>query len=139
MGKKKTKKNRGSKTHGKGTMKAGRGKGLRGGRGKTGLGKHKRMTMLKQNRKYFGSHGFKRPQKVVDEDTTINVGRLGEVFPEKKEIDLYEVGVDKLLGAGSVEKPWKIKVQKASSRAVEKIRKNGGEVILPKEEKGEEE
>lgn len=126
----KTKKFRGSMTHGRG-KKAGRGAGKRGGRGNAGLLKHKFMHMVKYMPDHIGKHGFKRPQSVIREIKTINVGQLEERFPGKKEIDLREEGYDKLLGGGTINTKLKIKVDSASSKAVEKIKGAGGEVILP--------
>jgi large subunit ribosomal protein L15 len=117
-------------THGKG-KKGGRGSGLRGGRGNAGLGKHRYMYMMKNMPDHFGSHGFKRPQSVVKKDRIINVGQLEEKFPGKKDIDLKKEGFDKLLGGGNLNSKLKIKVDSASEKAIDKINKKGGQVILP--------
>ena len=114
-------------THGKG-RKGGRGAGLRGGRGNAGLHKHKFMHMLKYMPDHFGVHGFKRPQSVIKDDKIINVGQLEEKFPGKKDIDLTKEGFDKLLGGGKINTTLKIKVEKASQKAVDKIKDKGGEV-----------
>ncbi len=118
-------------THGSG-KKAGRGAGLRGGRGNAGLHKHKYMHMLKYMPDHFGRHGFKRPPSVIKKDKTINVGQLEEKFPEKKSIDLAKEGFDKLLGGGAINSNLKIKVKNASQKAVEKIKERGGEVTIIK-------
>lgn len=133
MGKTKTKKFRGSMTCGRG-KKAGRGAGLRGGKGNAGLLKHRHMYMTKNMPNHFGSHGFKRPQGVVKRDVTINVGDLEEKFPGKKTVNLTEEGFDKLLGGGKIANKIKVTVDSASEKAVEKIKEKGGEVVLPKEE-----
>ena len=117
-------------THGKG-KKAGRGAGLRGGKGNAGLCKHKFTYMLKYMPNHYGRHGFKRPQSVKKADKTINVGQLEEKFPGKKDIDLTKEGFDKLLGGGEINSSIKIKVKNASGKAIEKIKKKGGEVVLP--------
>ena len=117
-------------THGRG-KKAGRGAGLRGGRGNAGLQKHRYMYMVKNMPDHFGKHGFKRPQAVIKKDKIINVGQLEELYPGKKDIDLTKEGFDKLLGGGSIKTKMKIKVEKASEKAVEKINEKGGEVVLP--------
>ena len=58
-----TKKFRGLRTHGRG-KKSGRGAGIIGGHGKAGLGKTKRIQMIKLNKAskhdYYGRHGFKQ-------------------------------------------------------------------------------
>jgi len=130
LARKKTKKFRGSMTHGRG-KKGGRGAGLRGGRGNAGLRKHKIMYMLKNMPDHFGRHGFKRPQSIITRDKTINVGQLEEKFPGKKSIDLTKEGFDKLLGGGKIKSSLKIKVNNVSERAVEKIKEKDGEVIIP--------
>ncbi len=117
-------------THGRG-KKAGRGAGLRGGRGNAGLNKHKFMYMMKYMPDHFGKHGFKRPQGILKKDKIINVGQLEEIFPGKKDIDLNKEGFEKLLGSGNVKSKLKIKVTSASEKAIEKIKDKGGEVFLP--------
>ena len=114
-------------THGRG-KKGGRGAGLRGGRGNAGLLKHRYIYMVKNMPDHFGRHGFKRPRSVTKKDKTINVGQLEEKFPEKKEIDLEKEGFDKLLGGGNINSSLKIKVKKASEKAVNKIKEKGGDV-----------
>jgi len=122
-----TKKRRGSRTHGRG-KKAGRGAGLRGGRGNAGLHKHKFCYMLKYMPDHFGRrgftyHGFKREKRVI------NVGDLEKLFPEKDEINLEKEGFDKLLGKGEVSKKLKVIVPYATQKAIEKIEAVGGEVV----------
>jgi large subunit ribosomal protein L15 len=119
-------------THGRG-KKAGRGAGLRGGRGNAGLLKHRYMYMVKNMPDHFGRHGFKRPQSIVKKDKIINVGQLEGLFPGKKDIDLTKEGYDKLLGGGNIKTKIKIKVDSASEKAVSKIEDKGGEVIRPEE------
>lgn len=131
LAKRRTKKFRGSMTHGRG-KKAGRGAGLRGGRGNAGLSKHKYMHMLKYMPDHFGRHGFKRPASVVRKERTINVGQLEEKFPGEKDIDLAKHGFDKLLGGGEISSGLKIKVKSASQTAVEKVKGKGGEVTITK-------
>ena len=117
-------------THGRG-KKGGRGAGLRGGRGNAGLSKHRFMHFTKYMPNHsFGAHGFKRPQGSTKENTIINVGKLEEQFPKKTTINLTEEGYDKLLGGGSVSKKFKITVENASEKAIEKIKENGGEVTI---------
>ena len=130
----KTKKFRGSKTHGRGSMKKGRGAGSRGGRGKAGWGKHKFMHMLKVEPDHFGKRGFKRPQSVVKRNRVINVGELEEKFPNKNNIDLTQEGFDKLLGAGVITQKIKIKVKSASKKAIDKIKEKNGEITIVEEQ-----
>ncbi len=118
-------------THGRG-KKAGRGAGLRGGRGNAGLHKHKYMHMLKYMPDHFGVHGFKRPKSVVKKETIMNVGQLEGSFPGKKDVDLTKEGIDKLLGGGTIKSSMKITVNAASAKAIEKIEEKGGKVLFPK-------
>jgi large subunit ribosomal protein L15 len=118
-------------THGRG-KKAGRGAGLRGGRGNAGLLKHRHMYMTKNMPDHFGRHGFKRPKSVVKTDKIVNIGKLEELFPDKKTINLTEEGYTKLLGGGEINSKVKITVNSASEAAIEKIKKAGGEIVLPK-------
>ncbi|MDI6916323.1 MAG: uL15 family ribosomal protein [Thermoplasmatales archaeon] len=128
-----TRKFRGSRTHGRG-QKAGRGAGFMGGRGNAGLHKHKYMSVLKYDPEHFGRKGFKRPQKVAKEEKTVNIWEI-EKFNVKNvdgvlTLDLNELGYDKLLGAGKIKKPMKITVHKASKNAVEKVKEAKGEIVL---------
>lgn len=130
MVRKKTKRFRGSMTHGRG-KKGGRGSGLRGGKGNAGLNKHKFMHMIKYMPDHFGRYGFKRPQSTIHKNITINVGDLEDKFPGKKTIDLTKEGYDKLLGGGNIDSKYNITVSQASEKAIEKIKEKEGEVKLP--------
>jgi len=127
--KKKTKKFRGSMTHGRG-KKGGRGAGLRGGRGNAGLRKHRYVYMLKNMPDHFGKYGFKRHQSITKRDKTINVGQLEEKFTGQKDIDLTKKGFDKLLGGGKINSSLKIRVKAASQKAIDKIAEQNGEVKI---------
>lgn len=135
---------RGSRHNGYGIQGQHRKKGLKGGFGKTGLGKHKWTWTVIHKPNYFGKHGFKRPQKIIEEVNIINIKDVEEKLPtweeeepgaiNKKgtyyEIDLDTLGYQKLLSTGRVNGKYNIKVKKASKRAVEKISDAGGEVEL---------
>lgn len=135
-----TSKFRGSRTHGRG-KKAGRGAGLRGGRGNAGLHKHKWLSIVKYDPDHFGHHGFKRPQSVVGSKVTINLSEVEQALPalskdgfaEEKDgkwtVDLTKMGVDKLLGSGRISKPITIKVAEASASAEEKLKAVGGKLV----------
>ena len=129
---KKVTRQRGSKTHGWGSMKKHRGAGNRGGRGMAGTGK--RADQMKPSiinnyglQNYFGKHGFKRPQHKIEKYRTINVGDLNF---NREEINLQEEGYEKLLGKGKPNKKYYIKVKFCSQKAKEKIKRIGGEVSL---------
>lgn len=126
---KKTKKFRGSMTHGRG-KKGGRGAGLRGGRGNAGLHKHRFMHLLKYMPEHLGTHGFKRPQEMIKKDSAINVGQLEERFPGKKTIDLQKEGFTKLLGGGKVTSKIEVTVRTATPKAIEKIEAAQGKITI---------
>ena len=134
-----TKKFRGSRTHGRG-KKSGRGAGIIGGRGKAGLGKTGKIWMLKYDRNHYGRHGFKRPQCVVKANSTINVAELQKCMDrfvamgfakqdgDKYSVNLTDAGIDKLLGSGNVDVAIDVIVAEASAKAKEKIEAAGGSV-----------
>jgi large subunit ribosomal protein L15 len=113
-----TRKFRGSRTHGRG-IKAGRGAGKQGGRGNAGLHKYKFKSMLIYAPDHFGRHGFKRPPGIVERPMSLNVGELPDFIPvleaagafardgEVFVADLAKVGVARLLGGGAVGGRWK--------------------------------
>ncbi len=137
MGKTKTKKFRGSRTCGGGTHKNRRGGGNRGGRGNAGGCKHHFVKMLKQGLTY-GKHGFKTLYK---DKTIVNVGEIDEAIEqllaegiaEKKEegyyINLADMGIDKVLGAGKVTKPLFIIANEFSDSAKQKIENANGSIL----------
>lgn len=134
-----TRKLRGKRTHGRG-KKAGRGAGLRGGRGNAGLHKHKYMSTVKFDPDHFGRHGFKRHPSLTKRKKTINIAQLEEnldkliekgVAEKGKEmikVDLTSLGVEKLLGGGNATRKMKIIVSEATSRAESKIVDAGGSI-----------
>lgn len=139
MGKTKTSKHRGGRTHGRG-KKAGRGAGKRGGRGMAGSHKHRFVKILISDpkRRYFGMHGFKRPQKVSKAMVTVNIidlarmkeGEHIKVEKGKMTVDLEAMGIDKLLGTGTPTQKYQVRVGSASAKAIEKIEGAGGKVQI---------
>ena len=135
---------RGSTTHGCGSKKKNRGFGNKGGKGMAGSGKRassKRPTILKlYGNRYFGKHGFKRPQKSLYDEKTINIGYIDETIEnlvskklvENKAgiyiIDLKKLGYDKLLGKGIVKNKMKVSGGIISKVAKRKIEAKGGAV-----------
>ena len=109
-----TNKFRGSRYHGRG-KKAGRGAGKRGGRGNAGINKHRLMTRLKYMPRHWGMHGFNRHPSLRKVNISINLG---------------EIGYDKLLGKGRIDRAINITVSKASALAVSKVEAAGGSVNI---------
>jgi len=134
-----TKKFRGLRTHGRG-KKSGRGAGIIGGHGNAGLGKHKKLHMLKYDRNHFGRIGFKRPQCVVSANRIINIKEMLEQLDSyvangfakkdgaKYTVDLTAAGIDKLLGKGDINIAVNVTVSQISAQAREKIVASGGSI-----------
>ncbi len=148
MAKKKVQNKRGSREHGRG-KKAGRGAGKRGGRGNANPNGSRKLTTFKEKgTDYFGGHGFNRPQSVVEETHTMNVGDLiddvdalaedGHVDEEEDTtvVDLEAAGIDKLLGAGRVHKTYEVRVPDATDKALAKIEAQGGTVDVTEPAEG---
>lgn len=138
---KKSRKMRGSRTHGWGIQGQHRGSGLRGGVGKAGRksGKHKWSWVLRYKPDYFGKRGFKRPISVKKPIRAINIGELDELADELVEkglaertdqgilIDPLKLGYNKVLGRGAVTKPLIIVGDVViTEEAAEKILNAGG-------------
>lgn len=134
--KKKVTKYRGSKTHGGGSKKKRRGAGNKGGRGDAGRFEHHFFRTLKSGAK-SGKYGFKRVSRTVN---TINVGELDEMTDDllkegiatqsndQIRVNLRNLGVNKLLGGGSVSKKMQIIVDEFSESAKLKIESRGGKI-----------
>lgn len=140
MVKKRVKRFRGSRTHGGGTHKNRRGAGNRGGRGRAGACKHHFVRAL-QGGYTYGKSGFKRPEEVIFEPTTINVGQLDVMASALLQEDIAEevdgaikfdasrIGVNKILGSGKVTKKLVITATEFSESARRKIEEAGGQAI----------
>ncbi len=140
---KKNSRMRGSKTHGYGSMKKHRGAGHRGGRGNAGSGKR---ADTKKPSIWAGLINGKDPSKIGFNSimrknfVTMNVGHLSSVADKlvidgkAKEtagvitIDLKDIGVNKLLGAGKVIRKLNISVYCSVPGAVAKVKAAGGSV-----------
>lgn len=113
-------------------MKAGRGKGKKGGSGMAGLGKHRSVWLLKYDRDHFGVHGFTSHHPGLP-DVPLTLSELStrlEYFKSegyaKMEgdtltIDLTSAGFTKLLGSGTFREKSKIIVEKATEKALNKL------------------
>ena len=114
--------------HGRG-KKAGRGAGMRGGRGNAGINKHRLMTRLKYMPGHWGMHGFNRHPKLRNVNVSINLLQVSQIA-DSDSINLTEMGYDKLLGSGRIDRALNITVGSASARAIEKVEAAGGSVNL---------
>lgn len=140
---KKSKKLRGTTTHGWGFRKKHKGSGHRGGVGMAGTGKRadqkKTLINKKYGNKYFGKRNRGITSKSIKKDKTkfMNLREIEKKFDGKNEIDLSEY---KILGGGEINKKFIITAKSASKSAIDKVKKAGGEIILPiKKEKPKEE
>ncbi len=133
-----------SRTMGWGSVGQHRKSGSRGGKGAAGLGKHEWTWTIKYAPDWYGKRGFTpRRSKASHHKTVVNVGDLAEIVERLKstgkakmedgmvEVNLADMGVEKLLGEGEIMVPVKVIVGEASETAVKKIEEAGGKVILP--------
>ena len=129
--KKKVRKQRGSWTHGWGGKKKHRGSGSRGGVGKAGRKKFKKSWVIKHKPKYFGKRGFKIPVGSKKGVVAINLRDVDLLAKNlnKTEINLCELGFDKVLSTGNLTQPLTIKAKKFVERAKQKIEQSGGKAI----------
>jgi large subunit ribosomal protein L15 len=129
--KKKITRLRGSRTQGFGSHKKHRGAGSRGGRGQAGLHKHKKSWMLKNDPNHFGKIGFKVPpaaKRQVRSITLKDIDILAKKM-KKSEIDVSELGFDKVLSTGKVTQALTVKAKKVVGKAKKKIEEAGGKVV----------
>ena|SRR5665648_474362 len=136
----KTKKFRGSRTHGCGTHKNRRGAGNRGGRGNSGKCKHHAIRAFLNNDSY-GKHGFSRPQAVIQTVATANIGEIDELSEtwitkglatrqnDEIHINLEELGINKVLGSGFVTKKLVLTSGVFSKSAISKLEAAGGRIV----------
>lgn len=130
---------RGTGTHGYGARKKHQGSGHRGGFGMAGTGKradHKKSLVIKlYGSGYFGKQGItsKSTQKKVNK--VMNVGfieaNLDSLLKKFGKDGVIVLEGYKILGDGEISSAVKIKVEKISESAKEKIEKAGGKIILP--------
>jgi len=130
---------RGSHTHGRGAKKKARGKGHRGGVGKSGSGKRgDQKKRLKKGVKYFGRDKTRKAGKEI-EIKIINLQRIVDNINSfvKKGIAKgkegnYEVDlkVYKIIGNSDVNLKLKINALSASKGAHAAVKKGGGEIFI---------
>ncbi len=132
-----------SRTMGWGSVGQHRKSGSRGGKGAAGLGKHEWTWTIKYAPDWYGKRGFTpRRSKAGYHKSVVNVGDLAEIVERLKstgkakmedgmvEVNLADMGVEKLLGEGEIMVPVKVIVGEASETAVKKIEEAGGKVVL---------
>jgi len=135
----KSRKQRGSRYCGWGQVGQHRKGGMRGGKGKAGGRKHFWIRTVKYEPDRYKSIGFKPPSSLEPRAVTINIGDLENLARNKLDmevggvdtldLDLEELGYEKLLGRGKIRVPLAIKIPEYSSRALEKIEAAGGHIV----------
>ncbi len=135
--------------HGWGAKKKHRGGGSRGGKGNAGSGKRswaKAPAKGGWKKMELGKHGFvnKNPTKVKAVNLKFIENNLQNLIAQKLvseekgvyNIELKKLGFNKVLGTGKLTKKLKITADYASKKALESVKKAGGEITLSKEVKG---
>lgn len=133
-------------THGHGARKKNKGSGHQGGKGMAGTGKRadqKKSLVLKlYGHHYFGKQGITSKNTERDKRQRINLKQIelhlekyGKKVGGKWEVNLKDY---KILGDGEVKNKLVITAKEASASAIEKVKKAGGEISLPKEKENSE-
>ena len=125
MSKSKVDRYRGNRSHGKGNTKNQRGGGSTGGKGRGGAFKQKfsRYAKLVGQRKKLKPRLSAKPRL-----KTITLNDLNKYITDNKEINLKDIGFQKILGTGQLNKPVVIKNAVVTVKAKEKIESAGGKV-----------
>ena len=123
---------------------------MRGGFGQAGRYRHKRSRLIRTKEffrlRYAGKKGFnsiaEKNRKYPERSMNLIqlVGLVEKLTLEKKlhleasvpTVDLRDLGYTKLLGAGNVSKPIRVKVEKCSESALRKLKNAGGDALLKK-------
>ncbi len=131
---------RGTGSHGWGFRKSHRKSGHRGGKGMSGTGKRgdqkKTLVIKLYGNKYFGKQGITSKKTERDKRKRINLGAINKNIESygKKEGDKWKINLEnyKILGGGEINHKMIIIANEASKSAIEKVKKKGGEINVPK-------
>ena len=125
-------------SHGYGARKKHKKSGHKGGKGMAGSGKRadqkKTLVTKLYGNKYFGKQGITSKGTKRDIRKRINLKQIEMNIENYKEKGgVYEVNLKnyKILGTGDVKNKLKITAKEASQSAIAKVKKAGGEIILP--------
>lgn len=149
--KRKSSRQRGSQTHGRGAKERTRGSGNRGGVGMAGSGKRadqKKTLVIKLTggNNYFGKSKTLRRGNVAKKLEPINLKTIEKNIESmiklgraKENKEFYEINLEKnkILGDGEIKIKVKIFAGAASASAIEKIKNAGGEIIIKEAKKTE--
>jgi large subunit ribosomal protein L15 len=137
---KKIRKLRGSRTCGWGRVAQHRGSGQRGGFGNAGGHKHMWSRMNVEDPDYFGKKGFRRV-KFIHQTRTVDLEWLSTALKatpkkgegtEKSKINIIDLGYEKVLGQGRIDRPVVVEALSFSKIAKEKIESAGGKAVVIK-------
>ena len=139
---------RGQGTHGWGARKKHKKSGHRGGKGMAGTGKRadqkKTLVTKLYGHGYFGKRGitskrtWKDKRKRINlQDIELNLEKYGKKSGDKWEINLQDYKVLDSFHEYGVKNKLIIKAREASTSAVEKVRKAGGEILIDKKANNE--
>jgi large subunit ribosomal protein L15 len=93
--------------------------------------KHKKSWMLVNDPHHFGKIGFKVPLEVKNKVNAITLKDLDILARKlnKNELDVSELGFDKVLSNGKLTQALTIKAKKFVEKAKQKIEAAGGKAI----------
>lgn len=135
--KKASRKRRGSRTCGWGRVGQHRKKGKRCGKGEmTGADGSLWTMVVKYYPNYFGKHGFHRHKYITKNLRTINLDQLNELSKKLLKSNLngldlngLQLGFDKVLGKGKLDRALNITAREFSKIAIKKIEAAGGKIV----------
>ncbi len=95
-----------------------------------GMHKHKWSYTVKYAPDHFGHDSFKPPNGITISKwlNLLDLPDIASAISPSSPLDLGSLGYDKLLGQGTVQQAYTLKVPRASARAVEKIKAAGGSI-----------
>ena len=132
----KTRRLRGSRTHGWGQVAQHRASGHKGGLGVSGQLKHHFSGMLKNDPDHFGHDSTHTPRAVVTRrwasvrDLDDLYAAIGSEGPGGERIvDLGAHGYDKLLGGGGVSGAYTVRIGRFTAPAEAKVKGAGGRIL----------
>jgi large subunit ribosomal protein L15 len=126
----KTRRMRGSRTHGYGQIGQHRHSGKQGGHGNAGLHKHKWSWLVVNDPDHFGRDPFRPPSYYQKASRWLHVGDLNALAKGATTLDLRTLGVGRLLGSGRVNTAYQVKVDAFTKKAQAKIEAAGGKILV---------
>ena len=126
-------------SHGWGARKKHKKSGHRGGTGMAGTGKRgdTKITLITKlyGHEYFGKRGITSRKTKRDTRQRVNLKQISKNLEKygKKSAKGWEINLEKykILGEGEVKEKLIITALEASESAMQKVKKAGGEIILP--------